>query len=98
MGIGKAVVSKGNMKCTFIVARYRPSGNYMGQFQTNVLPGSFSGTMCSKLDDLLKDLSNAPGAGLPPQGPPVSKPSVSQDKIKIPDKQGRFYKRFLPLS
>ena len=42
LGIGKAVIKKDNMKCTFIVARYRPPGNYMGQFQTEVLPGSFS--------------------------------------------------------
>lgn len=89
LGIGKAVVPKGNMKCTYIVARYRPAGNYMGKFQAEVLPGSFSQTMCGKLDDMLKDISNAPGAGLPPKGPPVSKPSVSQDKIKIPGTEGK---------
>ena len=89
-GIGKAVVKKGNMKCTFIVARYRPPGNYMGQFQTEVLRGSFTESMCGKLDDMLKDISNAPGAGLPPKGRPVSNPSVSQSTLKTPGTKGNF--------
>ena len=88
LGIGKAVVPKGGMKCTYIVARYRPPGNYMGQFQNEVSPGTFSQSLCSKLDDMLKDISNAPGAGLPPQGPPVSNPSVSQDTVKSPGTKG----------
>ena len=97
LGIGKAVIKKDNMKCTFIVARYRPPGNYMGQFQTEVLPGSFSKSMCGKLDDMLKDISNAPGAGLPPKGRPVSNPSVSQNSIKTPGTKGNIESRTIFL-
>ena len=87
-GIGKAVGKKNGMTCTYIVARYRPAGNYMGQFQMQVLPGSFTESMCSKLDDMLKDISNAAGAGLPPKGRPVSNPSISQNTLKTPGTKG----------
>ena len=105
LGIGKAVGKKDDMTCTYIVARYRPAGNYMGQFQTQVLPGSFSESMCSKLDDMLKDISNAAGAGLPPKGRPVSNPSISQDTLKTPGTKGSliwmytgfFYKKIIIL-
>ena len=88
LGIGKAVVPKGSMKCTYIVARYRAPGNYMGKFQKEVATGSFDPTMCSRLDDMLKELSNAPGAGMPPMGGPVKNPSVTKPSFKAPDAKG----------
>lgn len=49
LGIGKADGMKGNMKCTFIVGRYKPAGNFIGRFKNNVLPGKFNrDAYCSK--------------------------------------------------
>ena len=38
LGIGKAVGRRGGMQCQYVVARYRPAGNMMEDFQANVLP------------------------------------------------------------
>ena len=88
LGIGKATVPKGNKLCTYIVARYRPPGNYMGKFQTNVIQGRFNKEICGRLDDMVKDLSNAPGASMPQSGPPAADSSSAQDNFKAPDTQG----------
>ena len=40
MGIGKATRVKADLLCTYIVARYRPSGNVLGDVKGNVLRGS----------------------------------------------------------
>ena len=89
LGIGKSTAKKGNMMCTYIVGRYRPPGNFMGQFQKEVLQGTYSKDVCGKLADMIKDLSNIPGAGIPPKGGPVSDPSVAQDSLKKPSAKGR---------
>ena len=69
LGIGKATGKKNGMYCTYIVGRYRPPGNFQGRFQQNVARGSFSNSMCSKLDDMIKDAMSAPsGFLLPPPG------------------------------
>ena len=57
LGIGKAVGKKNGMFCTYIVGRYRGPGNYQGRFQNNVAKGSFTKSICDKLDDIIKDLS-----------------------------------------
>ena len=41
LGIGRAEVDEGGMKCAYVVGRYKPAGNMMGDFQQNVLKGSF---------------------------------------------------------
>ena len=41
LGIGRAEVQQSGMKCAYIVGRYRPAGNMMGNFAENVLKGSF---------------------------------------------------------
>ena len=32
--------------CTYVVARYRPAGNFIGEFARNVLKGHFNGAQC----------------------------------------------------
>ena len=49
LGIGRAEGEEGGMKCAYIVGRYKPAGNMMGQFEENVLKGNFSATYCSTL-------------------------------------------------
>lgn len=48
LGIGKADIDKDGMKCTYIVGRYRPAGNMMGNYKENVPQGSFNkGQACA---------------------------------------------------
>ena len=42
LGIGKADVNENGMKCTYIVGRYRPAGNMIGDYAKNVPKGSFN--------------------------------------------------------
>ena len=41
LGIGRAEVEEGGMKCAYIVGRYKPAGNMRGDYQQNVPKGSF---------------------------------------------------------
>lgn len=41
LGIGKADIDKNGMKCSYIVGRYRPAGNMVGDYAENVPKGSF---------------------------------------------------------
>ena len=47
LGIGRAEVSEGKRKCAYIVGRYKPAGNMMGQFKENVVKGIFNASYCS---------------------------------------------------
>ncbi len=87
LGLGRATAKKGDMLCTYIVARYRPSGNYDGKFKTQVQKGSFTDDICSKLDDLLKDLASASGGGDPDLASTGKKPKIPS-KVKTPDHEG----------
>ena len=40
--IGKADVNENGMKCTYVVGRYRPAGNMIGDYAKNVPKGSFN--------------------------------------------------------
>ena len=42
LGIGKADVNENGNKCTYIVGRYRPAGNMIGDYAKNVPKGSFN--------------------------------------------------------
>ena len=42
LGIGKADIDRDGMKCTYVVARYRPAGNMRGDYVENVPQGSFN--------------------------------------------------------
>ena len=47
LGIGRAESTKGSMKCAYIVGRYKPAGNMMGDFPENVKKGSFDKSYCN---------------------------------------------------
>ena len=42
LGIGKADIDKDGMRCTYVVGRYKPAGNMMGDYAENVPQGSFN--------------------------------------------------------
>ena len=42
LGIGMAEIDENGMKCTYIVGRYKPAGNYGGEYAENVPQGSFN--------------------------------------------------------
>ena len=51
LGIGRAESTKGSMKCAYIVGRYKPAGNMMGDFAENVKKGSFDSSQCNSNSD-----------------------------------------------
>ena len=58
LGIGKADIQKGPMKCTYIVGRYKPQGNFdtgNNDYQKNVLKGSFKNSYCDTVAGGFKD-------------------------------------------
>jgi len=48
-GIGKAAGQQNGMPCTFVVGRFKPSGNYKGEYKKNVFKGKFDQSYCDKL-------------------------------------------------
>ena len=51
LGIGRAEVQQNGMKCAYIVGRYKPAGNFLGEYQQNVPKGSFdANSYCAALD------------------------------------------------
>ena len=51
LGIGRAESQEGSMKCAYIVGRYKPAGNMMGDFPKNVAKGSFDQSYCKSVKD-----------------------------------------------
>ena len=51
------VKSKSGLFCTYIVARYRPPGNFIGDYKGNVPKGEFSKDTCTKLDEMVKNVT-----------------------------------------
>ena len=47
LGIGRAESEQGGMKCAYIVGRYKPAGNMMGDFPESVKKGSFDRSQCN---------------------------------------------------
>ena len=47
LGVGRAEAMHDGLLCTYVVARYRPAGNFIGEFAKNVLKGKFNGAQCS---------------------------------------------------
>ena len=41
------------MFCTYIVGRYRPAGNWAGQYAENVLKGTFNESTCEDVDRIV---------------------------------------------
>eukprot|EP00794_Sanderia_malayensis_P019050 gene19050-20963_t len=60
LGIGRSIARRGNETCTFFVARYNPSGNWLGQYKSNVLQGTFNSDICEKLDDVVEQMASLP--------------------------------------
>ena len=48
-GIGRAAEMHNGLLCTYIVARYRPAGNFIGEFADNVPKGQFESHQCVNL-------------------------------------------------
>lgn len=48
-GIGKASGQQNGMPCTFVVGRFKPSGNYKGEYKRNVFKGNFDPSYCDNL-------------------------------------------------
>ena len=55
LGIGMSKGRVGRYTCVFVVGRYRKKGNWHGAFQKNVPKGSFTRSICSSLDKMVKD-------------------------------------------
>ena len=53
MGMATASFKKGNLFCAVVIALYSPAGNFMGQWQSNVLAGYFDKKKCKDLKSLL---------------------------------------------
>ena len=56
LGIGKANSKKGGMYCTYVVGRYKKRGNFIGKYNENVEKGSFTNSICNKLDDMIGNM------------------------------------------
>lgn len=56
-----ATGKKGGMTCTYVVGRYRPAGNFAAQYKKNVPKGSFNNGLCSKLDNMVKEIEENSG-------------------------------------
>lgn len=51
LGMGQATGTKNDMQCTYIVARYKPAGNFIGEFKENVPKGGFNAAAyCASVD------------------------------------------------
>lgn len=63
MGVAKA--KKDDEYCTYIVARYKPKGNIVTEFQKNVRKGDFNKEKCSpkKIDEILHCIQADPFSG-----------------------------------
>ena len=46
LGIGRAESEQNGMRCAYIVGRYKPPGNMIGEFPENVKKGSFHRSQC----------------------------------------------------
>lgn len=55
LGIGRAIIRRRGMTCTYFVSRYDPAGNWVGQFKDNVKKGDFNKDVCKNLTAIIKD-------------------------------------------
>ena len=78
MGVGRAEAVHDGLFCTYVVARYRPAGNFIGEFARNVLKGHFDGAQCgyTTKKSTIEKAENL-------RRPMVSK-SVKRSRIQVP--------------
>ena len=59
LGIGRAESEENGMKCAYIVGRYKPAGNFRGEYQQNVPKGSFdANSYCATIKSNVFDQQN----------------------------------------
>ena len=65
LGIGIATGKERGMTCYFVVGRYRIKGNWgrLSDYNKNVPKGSFTRTICSSLDNMVKEIESSVGDG-----------------------------------
>ena len=49
------------MTCTYVVGRYRPAGNMGGEYKEKVPKGSYTRSVCSSLDKMVKEIESSSG-------------------------------------
>ena len=49
LGVGRANIKQNGMSCSYFVARYKPAGNYRGNYKSNVFKGKFTKAICNGL-------------------------------------------------
>ena len=54
MATGK---SETGLFCSYVVARYRPPGDFIGEYKENVPKGEFNKDICAKLDEMVKNIT-----------------------------------------
>ena len=58
LGIGMATgKSETGLFCSYVVARYRPPGDFIGEYKENVPKGEFNKEICAKLDEMVKNIT-----------------------------------------
>ncbi|XP_065641732.1 uncharacterized protein LOC100206500 isoform X2 [Hydra vulgaris] len=78
LGIGKSVLNKGGMICTYVVGRYKLAGNVLGQYKENVLKGNFdSKETCMNLDGLINNGVPSSPSNANPSSSSNANPSAS---------------------
>ena len=56
--MGRANIKKHGLYCSYVVSRYKPSGNWGGEYTNNVHRGSFTKDLCERLDAIVKSIPN----------------------------------------
>ena len=61
LGIGIATGKERGITCYFVVGRYRKKGNWghLNDYNKNVPKGSFTRTVCSSLDNMVKEIESS---------------------------------------
>ena len=63
IGMGKSTFNRDGSVCTYVVARYKPKGNFIKEYESNVLRGSFDAAeRCKNIDSLLNIAANEFGS------------------------------------
>ena len=84
LGIGRAETTRDGMKCAYIVGRYKPAGNMIGQFTDNVKEGNFNReNYCSSIASKKKKFFDKSGKSQA-IGTPLAAVGVSGSRTQNP--------------